>query len=85
MRLFKRDKIEIKISKLLVATAMADASACAMRTEFQRQTSEQLKGTWLENCRITVVYGFDDHPTPTFTWSEVPAPPTHDITFVWVD
>ena len=82
----KRKKIEIRVSKLLMLTAMADASAIAVRDELTRQCREQLKGTRLEGCNLTVNYGFAEHPTPTITqWPEIPAPDSADLTFTWVD
>jgi hypothetical protein len=80
----RREKIEIRVSKLLMLMAMNDASATAIRHELARQTREQLRGTWLENSRITVVYGFAEHPMPTVTvWT--PIPDSQDLTFTWVD
>ena len=80
----RKTKIEIKVSKLLMQMAMSDAAANAVREELTRQTREQLRGTWLENCPINVTYGFAEHPTPTITeWP--PIPDSQDLTFTWVD
>lgn len=46
-----RKKIEIRVSKLLMQTAMTDASATVIREELTRQTREQLYGTWLQGAR----------------------------------
>lgn len=82
MRLFRKP-IEIKISKLLMNMAMTDASAQAVEMELARQVTEQLKGTWLERCKITVDYPFSQHTIAVTDWK--PIPPSSDLTFVWVD
>lgn len=78
-----RKKIEIRVSKLLMQTAVEDASATAVREELTRQTVEQIKGTRLQGGRITVDFGFDKSTVQFTTWPEIPD--SDDLTFVWVD
>jgi hypothetical protein len=90
--MFRRKKIKIRVSKLLMHIAMTDATAEAVRHELTRQTREQVKGTWLENTRITVDYGFaeqDSAQEPAEVAARLkkwpPIPDSRDLTFVWVD
>lgn len=80
MTLFRK-KIQIKVSKILIRTAMEDAAMYAMRREIECQTRQQVNKTWLEGCSITVE-GCEIYFTPT----KLPKiPDTDDLTFVWTD
>lgn len=75
-------KIAIKVSQLLVRTAMEDAAMYAARREIERQTAEQLRGTRLERVSVTV-HGCEQYLTPTSEWPMIPD--SQDLTFTWVD
>jgi hypothetical protein len=83
---WSRDKVEIKISKLLLEVAVADATVKAIREEFQRQVEEQIRGTRLAGSQIHVDYELSNQPWPKLTFpNPVPAADSADLTFVWAD
>lgn len=74
-------KIQIRISRLLVRTAMEDAAMYAARREVERQVRDQIKGTRLEGCGLNVE-GAEQYIMVT-EWPAIPD--SHDLTFAWVD
>jgi hypothetical protein len=77
----KGPRQRIKISQILVRTAMEDAAMYAARAEIERQVRQQITGTWLEGASLTVG-GCEQYLFPLTEW---PNFSSEDMDFEWID